>query len=55
MTRRSIIREVLSSGAGKLGVAMAVVLLTLAVFVVVTLRHSDVSSGAHPPVTAHLR
>jgi len=36
MRRRSILREVLSSGAGKLGVAMAVVLLTVAVFVVVT-------------------
>jgi peptide/nickel transport system permease protein len=36
MRRRSILREVLSSGAGKLGVAMAIVLLTVAVFVVVT-------------------
>jgi len=36
MRRRSIIREVLASGAGKVGVVMAVVLLSVAVFVVVT-------------------
>ena len=28
---------------------------THSIFVVVTLRHSDVSRGAHPPVTAHRR